>query len=100
MRSPCQQCGYVAKKTPPDVVPLWGDVAMGETDRRRLAAASQRVLRYLQAHGGSATNVELSHPSVGGLRAVGRIWDLQQAGYTVIKSHVKGGVWRYRLPSE
>ena len=72
---------------------------MGETDRRRLAAASQRVLRYLQAHH-SATNVELSHPSVGGLRAVGRIWDLQQAGYTVIKSHVKGGVWRYRLLSE
>lgn len=77
-----------------DLPPLVVSPAVPEPERTRLNAAALRVLAYLQQHG-SATNAELV--TVGGIRAVGRLWDLQQHGYTITKSHVSGGTWRYTL---
>ena len=67
-----------------------------DLERVRLNASANRVLAYLQEHG-SATNVELCQPHVGGMRAVGRVHELRQAGYLIPKQHVKGGIWRYEL---
>lgn len=67
-----------------------------KVERDRLNAAAVRVLAYLQTHQW-ATNIELSRPEVGGLRAVGRIHELRQHGHVIEKKHVDGGVWRYRL---
>ena len=58
----------------------------------RLNAAARRVLARLQT--GPATNVELSTPECGGLRAVGRIDELREF-YDIRKEHVSGGLWRY-----
>jgi hypothetical protein len=62
---------------------------------RRLNAAAVRVLERLQR--GPAMNWELATPDLGGLRAVGRIWELQQDGWDITKEHVERGCWRYRL---
>ena len=67
-----------------------------KAEKGRLNAAALRVLEYLRAHG-SAVNWTLSTPEIGGSRAVGRIWELQQAGYDIRKEHVSGGTWRYRF---
>lgn len=61
----------------------------------RLNAAAQRVLERLNV--GPATNVELSQPSIGGLRFGGRLHELGKHGWTIGKEHVSGGVWIYRL---
>lgn len=66
------------------------------TEIDRLNAAALRVLAYLQAHG-SATNVELCTPEIGGLRAVGRIHELRRSGHQIEKTHLHGGLWSYRL---
>lgn len=66
------------------------------TEIERLNAAALRVLAYLQRHG-SATNVQLCQPEVGGLRAVGRVFELRKQGYQIEKAHVAGGVWNYTL---
>jgi hypothetical protein len=67
-------------------------------ERARLCAAAERVLALLrQRSDAGATNVELSHPDVGGLRAVGRIHDLRQRGHHISKAHIKDGLWRYWL---
>lgn len=73
--------------------------ALPSTERRRLNAAALRVLAYLQQHG-SATNVELCAPGIGGNRAVGRVWELTQHGYDIHKEHVSGGTWKYTLRGE
>ncbi len=65
-------------------------------ERQRLNASARRVLAYLREHG-SATNVELCQPHIGGMRAVGRVHELRQQGHLIPKAHVKGGVWRYTL---
>jgi hypothetical protein len=67
-----------------------------KVEKDRLNAAAVRVLEYLRAHG-SAVNWTLSTPEIGGSRAVGRIWELQRAGYDIRKEHVSGGTWRYRF---
>lgn len=67
-----------------------------DTDRLRLSGNRARVLAYLQQHG-SATNVELSRPDVGGLRGVGRVWELERMGYRITKAKEHGGTWRYTL---
>ena len=67
-------------------------------ERLRLNASALRVLTYLRLHG-HALNIELCQPSVGGLRAIGRVHELRQDGYDIRKSHVTGGVWRYTLVS-
>lgn len=65
-------------------------------EKARLKASARRVLAYLELHG-SATNVELSVPEIGGLAAVRRVWDLTEDGWRIEKSHVAGGIWRYTL---
>jgi len=77
---------------PPEVV----SAAIAPHERQRLNAAAVRVLSHLQSRGW-VTNAELCDPAIGGLRAVGRVWELQRHGYTVAKEHVSGGTWRYRL---
>lgn len=67
-----------------------------KVERDRLNDAAERVLAHLRAHG-SATNVELSVPEIGGMRAVGRIHELRKRGHAIVKAHEGGGIWRYRL---
>ena len=62
-------------------------------ERKRLNAAALRVLARLKQ--GPATNAELV--AVGGIRAVGRVWDCQRDGWLIEKAHVSGGTWRYTL---
>jgi len=73
--------------------------ALPPEERARLTANALRVLAYLQTHE-EATNVELCRPEVGGLRAIGRVWDLQQAGYPITRRKVRGGIHAYRLEME
>lgn len=64
-------------------------------EKRRLNAAAIRVLIALQGAGEAGlTNVQLSVPAIGGLRAVGRIDELREH-YAIEKQHVSGGTWRY-----
>jgi hypothetical protein len=72
------------------------DLCFTDTERLRLSGNRARVLAYLQQHG-SATNVELSRPDVGGLRGPGRVWELNQMGYRITKAKEHGGTWRYTL---
>lgn len=65
-------------------------------ERERLNAAALRVLHYLQVNG-SATNVQLSAPDLGGLRFGGRLWEIKNDGWVIEKSHVSGGIWLYEL---
>jgi hypothetical protein len=67
-----------------------------DADRLRLSGNRARVLTYLQQHG-SATNVELSRPDVGGLGGVRRVWELTVMGYRISKAKESGGTWRYTL---
>jgi hypothetical protein len=67
-----------------------------DADRLRLSGNRARVLTYLQQHG-SATNVELSRPDVGGLGGVRRVWELTVMGYRISKAKEHGGTWRYTL---
>lgn len=66
-----------------------------QLERQRLTAAADRVLAALRT--GPKTNVQLCHPSVGGLRGVGRVHDLRTAGYDIRKAHQHGGIWLYTL---
>lgn len=70
-----------------------------DADRLRLTGNRKRVLEHLQRHG-SATNVELSTPAIGGLRAVGRVWELTLMGYPIKKSKEPGGIYRYTLEAK
>lgn len=66
-----------------------------QAEMERRNAAEDRVVAYLTAHG-SATNVELCRPEVGGNRAIGRLWAAQRRRrINVRKEHVKGGIWKY-----
>lgn len=65
------------------------------TEIERLNGAAVRVLERLRT--GPATNVELSHPRIGGLRFGGRLHELGKHGHRIGKEHVSGGVWLYRL---
>lgn len=69
-------------------------------DRPRLKRSVLRVLERLRQ--GPATNLELAHPSVGGLRAAARVHELRQAGYDIRSVHRvgEGPVWDYALVSE
>jgi len=67
-----------------------------KVERERLNAAAERVLAFLKAHHG-ATNVTLSSPELGGLRFGGRLHELKAHGYVILKHHVSGGTWFYRL---
>ena len=67
-----------------------------DTERLRLTGNRARVLAYLKAHG-SATNAELTRPEVGGLRGVGRVWELERMGYRITRTHVSGGTHLYTL---
>ena len=67
-------------------------------DRLRLKGAVLRVLERLRQ--GPATNLELAHPSVGGMRAAARVHDLKLAGYEIRPEHQAGPVWIYTLVSE
>lgn len=71
-----------------------------ERDRRRLKGAVLRVLERLRL--GPATNLELAHPSVGGLRAAARVHELKQDGYDIrsVRRPGVGPVWDYTLVSE
>jgi hypothetical protein len=64
-------------------------------ERQRLNAAALRVLERLKQ--GPACNYELATPEIGGLRAIGRVHELQKAGYAITKEHLSGGTWRYAL---
>lgn len=77
----------------PEPAPVSNPVRL---ERERLNAAALRVLHYLQTHG-SATNVTLCDPAIGGMRAVGRIAECRNDGWDIRKEHVKGGVWKYTL---
>ena len=61
---------------------------------RRLTANAARVLERLQ-DGQWHTNAELM--TVGGFRAVGRLFDLKQHGHHIERRHDHGGQWSYRL---
>lgn len=69
-------------------------------DRRRLKGAVLRVLERLRQ--GPATNLELAHPSVGGLRAAARVHDLKLARYVITSQRLagEGPIWLYTLVSE
>lgn len=71
-----------------------------ERDRVRLKGSLVRVLERLRQ--GAATNLELAHPAVGGLRAAARVHELRQAGYEITseRSRSAEAVWVYRLVSE
>ena len=60
----------------------------------RLSHNAERVLELLQ-DGLWHRNIDLV--AVGGIRAVGRVWDLQRAGHRIEKRHIDGGNWEYRL---
>ena len=85
--------------TQPTLFPVADPLSMGKgenpvkVERERLTANALRVLERLKV--GPATNAELV--AVGGIRAVGRVWDLEQDGWHIEKEHVSGGTWRYRL---
>lgn len=72
-------------------------------ERVRLKGSLLRVLERLQR--GPATNLELAHPAVGGLRAAARVHELRQAGYEIRSSRPlpcvgHSSVWVYTLVSE
>lgn len=79
-----------------------------ERDRVRLKGSLLRVLERLRE--GPATNLELAHPLVGGLRAAARICELRQAGYDIHSERSLAAgreglpastpVWVYTLRSE
>lgn len=65
-------------------------------ERERRDAAMWRILARLRE--GPATNVELAEIC---LRYTGRMSDLRlHHGFSIEKTHVGGGVWRYRLTGE
>lgn len=66
------------------------------TEKTRLRAAARRILAYLEKHG-FATNVTLSHPTIGGLRFGGRLKELRDDGWLIETSHLKGGRFGYRF---
>ncbi len=59
----------------------------------RRSRNKDRVLARLEQ--GPATNVELV--AIGGMRAMGRVHELRQAGYRIITERVDGGLWRVTL---
>ena len=63
------------------------------TEQGRTASNRDRVLARLLA--GPATNVELVQ--IGGMRAMGRVHELRQAGYAITVERVSGGLFRVVL---
>ena len=60
-----------------------------ETQRRQ--TNREKVLAHLQLWR-TARNVDLV--TIGGMRAMGRVHELQHAGYDIAVTHERGGVWR------
>lgn len=70
-------------------------VEVAQEEARR-DSAMWRILARLQQ--GPATNVELADIC---LRYTGRMSDLRlHHGYTILREHVDGGVWRYTLTGQ
>jgi hypothetical protein len=68
---------------------------------RRRPSAKQRVLAELRRAGPRGlTTAQISHPSIGGIRATGRVHELREAGWIVEATRVREGSWLYRLISE
>jgi len=70
---------------------LLDDLGRRETNRDRVLQALK------QAGAKGCTNVELARPSLGGLRAVGRVNELVHDGWVIDVRRVGGGIWRYVL---
>lgn len=65
-------------------------------EKQRLNAAALRVLECLKP-GDWISNIELSHPDVGGLRFGGRLKELRDDGWLIEKRHAHGGTWEYKF---
>jgi len=71
--------------------------ATGQEIARR-DGAKARVLDALRQAGlTGCTNVDLCAPSVGGMRAIGRVHELRREGHAITKAHEGGGIYRYWL---
>lgn len=67
-------------------------------DLTRRATARSRVLAALERAGPlGLRNVDLVRPEMGGLRAMGRVHELQRDGYDITVTREQGGVWRVIL---
>lgn len=73
---------------------------MDAEDRQRAASAKVRVLRFLQEHR-IVTNDRLRNPTIGGPRAMGRVWELQKEGHPIETRKLHGALWevRYDCPA-
>jgi hypothetical protein len=68
---------------------------------RRRPTAKQRVVAELRTRGPRGlTTAEISHPSIGGIRASGRVHELREDGYVIHVSRVRDGCYRYVLIAE
>lgn len=64
------------------------------TEKRE--AAALRVLRLMR-DGRWHTNIEITHPAVGGNRGVGRLWELERYWFIVVEKRSRGeDSWEYR----
>lgn len=67
-------------------------------DLARRSTARSRVLAALIVAGPrGCRNVDLALPSIGGLRAMGRVHELQREGHDITVTREQGGVWRVIL---
>jgi len=66
---------------------------MDSEDKARTLSNREKVLAYLREHG-SATNQRLR--GIGGARAMGRVNELQKAGYPITVRKIKGSIWEVR----
>ena len=67
---------------------------MDAEDKARTLSNREKVLAYLREHG-SATNQRLR--GIGGARAMGRVNELQKAGYPITVRKLKGAEWEIRF---
>jgi len=66
---------------------------MDAEDKARTLSNREKVLAYLREHG-SATNQRLR--GIGGSRAMGRVHELQKAGYPITVRKLQGSIWEVR----
>ena len=70
---------------------------MDAEDTIRTLSNRDKVLQFLQKHG-SATNTRLR--GIGGARAMGRVHELQKAGYPITVRKLKGAEWEVRFDQQ
>ena len=70
---------------------------MDVEDTTRTLSNREKVLAYLREHG-SATNQRLR--GIGGSRAMGRVHELQKAGYPITVRKLKGAEWEIRFEQQ